>query len=169
MDGLRISTVAMESKDDRRCFVDVVVLRDMYQERSWNAVRWCHVESYTRPVRGNVERQGFSTSSAGSCDRRYVVRVWRNVSYEGCCVGTYIRGHQICEGSLEIARVANEDCSAAFGVGIALQHAVVDTGCRCTARRTRTRVATTVYRISVVALIGKIADQSFAGVGCIRT
>jgi hypothetical protein len=38
LDGLRISAVAMETKDDWRCFVDVVVLRDMYQVGSWNAV-----------------------------------------------------------------------------------------------------------------------------------
>jgi hypothetical protein len=92
-----------------------------------------------------------------------------NVSNEGGCIGTYIRAHQTCEGSLKIARGTSEDSSAALGESIALQHAVVDTGCGCTTRVTRTCVAATVYRISVVALIGEFADQSFAGVSCIRT
>jgi hypothetical protein len=84
--------IAMEREDDRRCPVDVVVSRNMYEETSRYPIRRSHVESRTWAIRGQVCRQSHTTTSACSCDWDGEVRLWWNISDQSCLTGT-----RICE------------------------------------------------------------------------
>jgi hypothetical protein len=94
------------------------------EEASRHPVRRRHVESHTRPVRSQICRYRYSTTSTRSCNWDGVVWVGRNVSNQSCLVGS--GASETAESRLEVASAAYKDGSFASRRVVTLQSAVVD-------------------------------------------
>lgn len=151
--------LSMKAEDERRSFIDVVVLRNVDQEGPCEPIS-CRpdAELDTRSIGSEVRRKRLPTTSACAYYWRNVVRVWRDVADQCSKIGIVGSNPQACETSLHIARSIISRRLAAWEC-IAFLHAFMNVGSLSTSGLRGIGIPTTVDSIVGSASISEIADE----------
>lgn len=156
----------MKADDERRSFVDVVVLRYVDQEGPCEPI-CCrpHAKLDTRSIGSEVRRERLPTTSAYACYWRNVVRVWRDVADQCSKIGI-VRCPHACETSLHVASPIISRRLASWE-SITFLHAFMNVGSLSTSGLRGISIPTAVDSIIGPASISEIADEPSSRISCI--